>query len=100
MGTLKNLDGKTAMDLAAQNKHRDIVKLLKKIKNRHENWFWTTMADICGANELIQDIQEIGLSTSTMKMIGMAFTVYFLLIQCGAALIYYYFYFFGDPIVD
>jgi len=95
---IKNLDGNTAMEVAVQNEHKEVQKLIKKITNRQENWFWTTMTEIYGNNDLFQDI--VGLSTSTMKWVGRAFTIWFLFIQIGAFFIYHYFYWFDHQALN
>jgi len=96
---IKNLDGNTAMDLAVQSEHKEVQKLLKKISDRQQNWLWSTARELLGGNELFLDL-ELGLSSSAMKAIGTAFTVYFVVIQLGAFLLFYYFYWFSDPVLN
>eukprot|EP01084_Bolivina_argentea_P307885 532229_1 len=93
----KNLDGKTSLDVAQQNGNNKIYKMLNKVKNRKENLIWTILLDIYGDNEFFNDMV---ISTSTMKQIGFAFTVYFLMMQIGGIIIYYLLYSAGDMVID
>jgi len=74
-------------DKVDRYKQRETYKLLKKIVNRKEKFLWTAIMSIYGQNDLFNDVM---VSSSNMKLVGIGFAVYFLAMQIGAMLLYYF----------